>query len=260
MSCDGRNWLAGQHKSRQLIFGGRKLMKHYTSEQWVDFARNVIEGAVRQRMQSHLDTGCAKCSQELALWQRMYQVAQRTSDLQPADGILRAVKGTFATQRVAKGQARKAAIVELLFDSFRTPGLAGVRSGPSASRQLLYGTASYRIDVRIEPQIDTDKIVLIGQVLNSADPKERLAEIPVTLWKGPKVLAASVTNQQGEFQIECEMDSSFRLMITLPGQREVTVPLIEPAAGLDANSLQPPDADEVRQMPRNKKKSTRKKE
>ncbi len=211
-------------------------------------------------MQSHLDTGCAKCSHEMALWKRMYQAAQRTSDLQPADGILRAIKGTFATQRVAKGQIPEAAIVELLFDSFRTPVLAGVRSSPSASRQLLYGTASYRIDVRIEPQIDTDKVVLIGQVLNSADPKERLAEIPVTLWKGRRVLAASVTNHQGEFQIECEMNSSFRLMITLPGQREVTLPLIEPAAGLDSNSLQPLDTNDVRQIPRDKKKSTRKKE
>jgi hypothetical protein len=235
-------------------------MKHYTSEQWIDFARNVIQSSVRQRMQTHLNTGCAKCSHEMALWQRMHQAAQRTSDLQPADGILRAVKGTFATQRVAKGQIPEATIVELLFDSFRTPVLAGVRSSPSASRQLLYGTASYRIDVRIEPQIDTDKVVLIGQVLNSADPKERLGEIPVTLWKGRRVLAASVTNHQGEFQIECEMDSSFRLMITLPGQREVTLPLIEPAAGLDSDSLQPPDTNDVRQIPRDKKKSTRKKE
>ena len=31
------------------------------------------------------------------------------------------------------------------------------------------------------------------------------------------MLAVSTTNDQGEFQIECEMDSSFRLMITLPG-------------------------------------------
>lgn len=235
-------------------------MKHYTSEQWIDFARNLIQSSLRQRMQSHLDTGCAECSQEIALWQRTYQAAQRTRELQPADGILRAVKGTFATERGAKGQAQQAAIVELLFDSFRAPVLAGVRSGASASRQLLYGTANYRIDVRIEPQIDTDKIVLIGQVLNSADPQERLAEIPVTLWKGGKILAASVTNHQGEFQIECEMDSSFRLMITLPGQREVSLPLIEPAARLDSNSLQPPDKNKVRQIPRDEKKGTRKKE
>jgi hypothetical protein len=252
---------AGQAKLQGQI-GGLELMRHYTLEQWVDFARNVVEGSVRERMQSHLDTGCAKCLRELSLWQRFHQVAQRTSeDHQPSEGALRIARSAFAIQRTAKIGARtpKAAVVELLFDSFRTPVLAGVRSGASHSRQLLYGTATYRIDVRIEPQIDSDKVVLIGQVLNSADPSEKLAEVPVTLWKGRKILAASVTNHQGEFQLESKMDSSFRLMITLPGHREVSLPLIEPTAGLDTKNLQSIDDNELKRASQDKKKSTRKK-
>ena len=218
-------------------------MRHYTLAEWVDFARNVVEGSVKKRMQSHLDTGCARCSRELSLWQRFHRVAQRTSGAQPSQDALRVVRSAFAARRPAKSDVRLAhsAIVELLFDSFRTPALAGVRSAANRSRQLLYGTASYRIDVRIEPQIDSDKVVLIGQVLNSTDPHERLSEVPVTLWKGRKALAASVTNHQGEFQLECEMDSGFRLMLTLPGQREVSLPLIEPTAGLNAKNSQVTD-------------------
>jgi hypothetical protein len=246
---------AGQAKLQGQI-GGMELMRHYTLEQWVDFARNVVEGSVKERMQSHLDTGCAKCLRELSLWQRFRQVARRTSeDHQPSEGALRIVRSAFAIE----ARTPKVAVVELLFDSFRTPVLAGVRSGAIHSRQLLYGTATYRIDVRIEPQIDSDKVVLIGQVLNSADPNEKLAEVPVTLWKGRKILAASVTNHQGEFQLESEMDSSFRLMITLPGHREVSLPLIEPTAGMDT-SLQSIDDNELKRTSQDKRKSTRKKE
>lgn len=235
-------------------------MKHYSEEQWVDFARNTIEGSVKNIMQSHLDTGCAKCSQELAMWQHLHQVAQRTSNDQPSEGSLRILKSAFASQWPAKQRTPQAAIVELLFDSFRAPILAGVRSSTGRSRQLLYGTATYRIDVRIEPQIDSEKVVLIGQILNSAEPKERLADVPVSLWKGRKMLAVSTTNHQGEFQIECEMDSSFRLMITLPGQREVTLPLIEPGATLDSENPQASDTKDDRSESRIKKKGTRKKE
>jgi hypothetical protein len=235
-------------------------MRHYSEEQWVDFARNAVESITKEKMQSHLDTGCAKCSQELAMWQHLHQVAQRTSHAQPSEGSLRIVKSAFASQWPAKQLAPQAAVVELLFDSFRTPVLAGVRSSAGRSRQLLYGTATYRIDVRIEPQIDSEKVVLIGQILNSVEPKERLADVPVSLWKGRKMLAVSTTNHQGEFQIECEMDSSFRLMITLPGQREVSLPLIEPGATLDTGISQQSDTKEVRSESRIKKKSTRKKE
>jgi hypothetical protein len=235
-------------------------MKHYSEEQWVDFARNAIESSAKEKMQSHLDTGCAKCSQELAMWQHLHQVAKRTSSDQPSEGSLRIVKSAFASQWPAKRPARQAAIVELLFDSFRTPALAGVRSAASRSRQLLYGTATYRIDVRIEPQIDSEKVVLIGQILNSAEPKQRLADVPVSLWKGRKMLAVSTTNHQGEFQIECEMDSSFRLMISLPGQKDVSLPLIEPGAALDAEIPQSTDTKGLNKDPGAKKKSTRKKE
>ncbi|MFZ3379699.1 MAG: hypothetical protein WA306_16150 [Candidatus Acidiferrales bacterium] len=238
------------------------LMRHYTLEQWIDFARNVTESSTKERMQSHLDAGCARCSKELSLWQHLHQVAQRTSELQPSEGALRSVRNAFVEQRAAAARARapKAPIIELLFDSLRTPLLAGVRSSANHSRQLLYGSATYRIDVRIEPQIDTEKVILIGQILNSSDPHERLAEVPVTLWKGRKILAESVTNHQGEFQIECAMDSSFRLAITLPGQREVSLPLIEPVATEDPQVPQPLDISMVKDRSREKKKSTRKKE
>lgn len=242
--------------------GVTELMRHYTLAEWVDFARNVVEGSVRERMQSHLDTGCARCSRELSLWQRFHRVAQRTSSEQPSENALRAVRSAFAVRRPAKRDvhAGQSAIVELLFDSFRAPALAGVRSSANRSRQLLYGAASYRIDVRIEPQIDSDKVVLIGQVLNSTDPNERLSEVPVTLWKGRKVLAASVTNHQGEFQLECEMDSSFRLMLTLPGQREVSLSLIEPTVSLKATNSQVTDDNQLRMGSRDRKKSTRTRE
>ncbi len=194
------------------------------------------------------------------MWQHLRQVAQRTSNEQPSEGSLRIVRSAFASQWPAKQRGPQAAIVELLFDSMRTPALAGVRSSAGRSRQLLYGTATYRIDVRIEPQIDSEKVVLIGQILNSAEPKERLSDVPVSLWKGRKMLAVSTTNHQGEFQIECEMDSSFRLMITLPGQREVSLPLIEPGATLDSKNPQATDTKELGSESRIKKKGTRKKE
>ncbi|MFZ1971335.1 MAG: hypothetical protein WAU89_00730 [Candidatus Acidiferrales bacterium] len=194
------------------------------------------------------------------MWRHLHQVAQRTSNDQPSEGALRIVKSAFASHWPAKRRAPQAAIVELLFDSFRTPAFAGVRSSEGRARQLLYGTATYRIDVRIEPQIDSENVLLIGQILNSADSKERLADVPVTLWKGKKMLASSKTNHQGEFQLECAMDSSFRLMITLPGKRELSLPLIEPTAALDGGVMQVTDTKSVRSESQVKKKSTRKKE
>ena len=126
-------------------------------------------------MQSHLETGCAACSKELSMWQRLQQVARREPAYTPSEGAVRTVNATFVNRSTGRSSHAKTQLASLLFDSFRGPLLAGVRSSGSASQQLLYGLGDYRIDVRIEPQMDSEKVILIGQVLNSADPDERLS-------------------------------------------------------------------------------------
>jgi hypothetical protein len=232
-------------------------MRHYSLEKWVDFARNVIHEDEKTEMQSHLETGCSQCSKELNLWRRLHQVAQRESSFEPSGGAVRTVNAAFANRRTARTRNAKSGVAALLFDSFRSPLLAGVRSAGSSSRQLLYGAENYRIDVRIEPRIDSEKIVLIGQVLNSADPEDRLSQIPVALLKGKKVLAKSVTSQFGEFQIECDIEGALLLKVSLPGTKEISLPLVDPSFSETEGSLHPADLNRVRNDLKPKKKGTR---
>jgi hypothetical protein len=232
-------------------------MRHYTLEQWVDFVRNVVDEAKKKEMQSHLGSGCKHCTKELSMWQRLQQVVRRETAYSPSSGAVRTVNATFANKRARAAGYAKSGIANVLFDSFRSPLLAGVRSAGNASQQVLYGAGTYRIDVRIEPQMDSDKVILVGQVLNSADPDERLADVSVTLSKGKKVLAESTTSQFGEFQIECHLDAGYRLVVMLPGNAEVALPLIDPVFGEVAETPHPDDVNRVRRNLEARKKGTR---
>jgi hypothetical protein len=235
-------------------------MRHYSLEKWVDFARNVIGEDERIEMQSHLQAGCVDCSKELSMWQRFHQVAGRESVFSPPAGAVRTVKAAFANRSVGRARQANSQVASLLFDSFRSPLLAGVRSSESSSQQLLYGAGDYRIDVRIEPQIDSEKVVLIGQVLNSADPDERMSELPVNLLKGSKLLAESITTEFGEFQIECQLEGSLRLVVLLRGPLKVSLPLIEPVFKAGEATSRITESNLVRWSSRIKKKGTRTKD
>jgi hypothetical protein len=236
-------------------------MRHYSLEKWVDFARNVIDGKEKAEMQSHLETGCTACSKELSMWQRLQQVARREPAYTPSEGAVRTVNATFVNRYFGRSTSRaKTQLASLLFDSFRGPLLAGVRSSGSASQQLLYGLGDYRIDVRIEPQMDSEKVVLIGQVLNSADPDERLSAMPVSLLKGQKILAQSVTSKFGEFQIECELQGGIRLVVALSDRQEVSLQLVEPLFTSAGASPYVADDNKLRKISRIKKKGTRTKD
>ena len=235
-------------------------MRHYSLEKWIDFARNVIGEDERIEMQSHLQAGCADCSKELSMWQRFHQVAGRESVFSPPAGAVRTVNAAFANRSVGRARQANSQVASLLFDSFRSPLLAGVRSSESSSQQLLYGAGDYRIDVRIEPQIDSEKVVLIGQVLNSADPDERMSELPVNLLKGSKLLAESITTEFGEFQIECQLEGSLRLVVLLRGPLKVSLPLIEPVFKAGEATSHITESNLVRWTSRIKKKGTRTKD
>lgn len=208
-------------------------------------------------MQSHLDNdGCRKCSKVLGLWQRVRTTAQREKGYHPPESAVRSMKGTFAIQGPRKATRGIRAIAELLFDSARDPLPAGVRSTGAAPRQLLYGVGGgYRIDVQINPQADTGKIDVAGQVLNSVE-SSRVHALRVALLRDRKVLSESVTGQFGEFQLIADPTGRFHLKVGLPGQ-EVSLPVIRPASNAVEGVSLSVGSTRLKRPPRRSRKRTK---
>lgn len=203
-------------------------MRHYRTENWIDFARGLVEGEVKSFMQSHLETGCRECAKEASFWQRVSQTAKREIALEPPADTLRIAKAMIISAEFSSGPKRKSSFAELLFDSVRNPLPVGVRSAAATARQMLYGSGNHRIDLRLEPQLDSDGIEIVGQILDSTSPEQGLKGVQVSLYSGKKMIAVSQTSQLGEFQISCRLDDNLELRILLPQGREVRLGLIEP--------------------------------
>jgi hypothetical protein len=201
-------------------------MRHFGLEEWADFARDLVKKERRIAMQSHLDSGCKECGKVLSMWRRVHEIGQRNAVYEPPSVIVKSIKGMYVVHRPRAVQPKKTTIVQLLFDSFESPQAEGIRSAGPAIRQLLYGTDGYRIDLRIEPQENSEKVVVVGQVLNSQDPGQTLSAAPVTIVKGQKVRAIGVTNRFGEFHVECEVERGLQLRVKLP-QEVLSLPVFE---------------------------------
>jgi hypothetical protein len=205
-------------------------MKHFTNEAWVDFVGGTVGKKEKSLMQHHLDDGCTECSKEAGLWQRVQATARRQNLATPPDGAVRIVKAMYAIHGPRSADRRKVAAAQLLFDSLLEPLPAGVRSAGTApaSRQLLFGLGDHRIDLRVEPEVDSEKVFLIGQILDSANPAEGLEGASVALLKGRTVLAEASTNRLGEFHLQCDLEGRVELRIKLPHGKEISVALVEP--------------------------------
>ena len=203
-------------------------MKHFGAQEWVDFVRDTLGADQKAEMRMHLDQGCQRCQREANVWLRVRETTGRQRADEPADSAIRFVRGSFAISGRNSAQRSRKLLAEVLFDSSQEPLPAGVRSAASSSRQLLYGAGDIRIDLRLEPQVDSESVSLIGQILNSANPETGTAETTVALLKGGKVVSEASTNRFGEFRLECNLGSGLELRITLPTRKQISISLIDP--------------------------------
>jgi len=193
-------------------------MKHFSTEEWVDFVNQMVTTDQQQAMQKHLGTGCKRCEDTVSLWQKVSKTAAAEASYQPSLDTVRLAKAAFAASGSAQKKKESQSLIEVLFDSFLQPAVVGARSVVIGTRQMLYRADPYQIDIQIEPKAGSNRLVITGQLLDLSNPGIIGRDIQVTLsnHRGHSVIAS--TNQFGEFSGEVE--NSGDLELSIPGHAE----------------------------------------
>jgi len=196
-------------------------MKHFTTEEWIDFANELVAIKKRKEMDQHLGEGCPRCNKTLSLWQKVRQTAKSAAESQPPEHSVRIVKAGFTGARLHGKPAGLPGLVEVLFDSFLQPLVQGARSSGSGMRQVLYRAEPYQVDLQIEAKPGANKLVVTGQLLDLRNPDAPGRDVPLVISNLRGHVVHTVTNEFGEFREE--IMSSSDLELRLPGENEKAV-------------------------------------
>ena len=189
-------------------------MNHFDIFKWTDFVRSLIEESAQVAMERHLASGCRKCRRTTELVRKVAAAARSDSHVQAPDYALRCARAIFLLQQPEKVQILPRIPSRLLYDSFREPLPAGVRTQQRLSRQALYQAGDYSLDLRLENERGSSRVALVGQIQNHKQLGKRLGGgVPVLLVAGKKILAHAVSNSFGEFQIEYAPTKHQRLYV-----------------------------------------------
>jgi len=190
-------------------------MKHFTTEEWLDFVNQAVSSRESVEMEKHLKEGCKRCQATVSLWQRVQKSAVAERNYQPPADTVRVVKAAFAAAGL-KGQRKESrSRISILFDSFLQPVVEGARSAATDSRQMLYRADPFQIDVQIEAKPGTNDLMVTGQLLDLTNPGIAGQDINVTLSNLRGHVVHAVSNKNGEFA--CEIKNSGDLQITFAG-------------------------------------------
>jgi CheY-like chemotaxis protein len=136
-----------------------------------------------------------------------------------------ALEDLFAPRGLGTFAPRNVHIARLISDSFRSPSPQGIRSSRSSARHFTYEHNDTTIDVLVDCPEGSERISLLGQVLDGARTRGKNASLPVVLIGGSGTLARTTTNHLGEFNLEFEFADNISLEIRLGERSWVTIPL-----------------------------------
>ena len=200
-------------------------MSHYAIDQWVDFSRGLLGLENRTAMLAHLDTGCAACAQLSKFTSDLTETCAGVAEVRIPDSALRLARAIFPYHVYERPQRGNRVPVELMFDSFLVPSPAGLRSTWQVGWQGLYRAGECSVDLRIEPELKSTRAAVIGQITNHTLPDAEMSNLQISLLSGKTVVAETVSNRFGEFQLEYEEQAQLKLCISLADSRVIQVPL-----------------------------------
>ena len=212
-------------------------MKHFDINDWADFARGTATEADRAAMETHLTAGCRRCNATLAFVKRVVAATQADSLYGPPEAVVRYAKaiGTMLRPQRIPGSRL---VARLVYDSFRDPAPVGLRAEDRVARHTTHEAGSFAVDLRLEQMKGSPVATLVGQLTNRQEPEGAMAEAPVMLMSSKDIIAHTVYNRFGEFQLDYVPSRNLRLFVDVsPGKR------LELSLGrLAGDTAQSPDA------------------
>jgi hypothetical protein len=196
------------------------MSKHFTSEDWIDYVRELQTPTQAARMKDHLDQ-CDECQKSFRLWAAVNSAAAKDLDYTPPSDAVRIARSLFEP---AKPQSFGGLVAKLIFDSAHQPLTAGVRGSVSICRQLLYQYGQRFIDLRVEGHPTSKEVSLTGQIQQSIGQPE---SIPVALCGGQGTIQHTETNSRGEFHMTFVPEQDLHIEIDMNEKKiRVRVPEI----------------------------------
>lgn len=187
--------------------------EHYDLSAWLDLARNLCPPERRAAMEEHA-ARCAACSETALFLEKLWQSGHGMhDDAVPEDWSEKAerILGERSLQPVRFLPVRPA---NLTFDSWSAGPRQQVRSGSSPARHMMYETADCALDLKLDEGAAAQDVLIVGQITDLRRPDRVVSNTPVVLLMGNKVLAATSSNEFGEFQLSCKRKR--RMLISFP--------------------------------------------
>ena len=199
-------------------------------ENLIAFTRGTIGPEEKERIADHLAAGCTACEKNQTWGSAVSGLLASDTAVDFPEDLIQWSVAQFKVHSRPEESSWKRWVARLVFDSRLGQPQAAARSAAveqATSRQLLYRTRDYDVDLTIEPADAARRVRISGQILANGDrPFENAT---VRLFNNSREIAAAHPDQVGVFHLEGVAEGIYDIICEM-GSREILLSGIEVAA------------------------------
>jgi hypothetical protein len=113
----------------------------------------------------------------------------------------------------------------LVFDSLREAPRPGACVSTSERRHLLYRARPFLIDLLLDEDPRTPRMVLSGQVVDTTRAGQLVRSVHVTVGHGSEELGSARPNEFGEFRCEFERKPGLVILVAIESRAPFAIPI-----------------------------------
>lgn len=169
-------------------------------------------------MQRHLDEGCATCSEILAMWTRVLEVAAREKDFQVPESGVYCAKALYSVAQPEVSAMFPLRFARLVYSNGAVPLREGIRHSGESTFHALFEEGNYVLDLYIKPHDGRNLVSAVGQILDREQSDRVYENSNVTVLREGEVVARTTTNEFGEFHLTFRPGDNLLLTVSLEGE------------------------------------------
>ena len=206
-------------------------MKKLTFEHWVDYVRGVTPPDQSNRMSALLETGDPVATNLHRLATGLAEATPWLAGPAAPRDVLQRALSVFVPVEVHSVWGFPVLPVRTLFDSLLEPQPAGLRTQGALHRETIHQAGEYQLSLRLEQEPGSEVMALIGQILPNENVNDAVSHRPVFVFQKDKLVARTLSTDNGEFQLEFSGRQPLRLVLAL-SQPDRRIELdLEPVSG-----------------------------
>jgi anti-sigma factor RsiW len=183
----------------------------------VDFVDGRLSADDQAEIEPHL-LACPRCASDVAWLRRVIGLMRADETKNPPAHIVAAAKRLFRTPVPQGGSgARRQITASLYFDSLQAPVAIGLRAGAQPTRQMLFATADYLVDLRI---VSSGALWTVSGQLLGAEVGDQVE------LRGPTRMVRVPLNDMSEFALPPAPSGSYTLTVRL-ADHDITITNLE---------------------------------